>query len=539
MRHHSGSFRFFILSIIFIFLSLCFGFFYLYKKQDNLLKYLELIIEQKEIAKGDNKESELLSRALSGGLKSNIWLDVQNKTKDAVVQVFTQVSRFNWLEPYKTPDQYISAGSGFFINDKGYLLTNFHIVDQASSVKIQIPSFGREQFDVDIIGVCPDRDVALLKLTDESFKEIVENLDKINYLEFGNSDVVVRTQEILALGYPLGDERLKSTLGIVSGRERAGFIQITAPLNPGSSGGPALDFAGKVVGINFAGVVEAQNVGFVIPINEIKSTVNDLYKVKLLRKPALGCIFTVATQDMIKYLKNPPGGGFFIPRIFKNMLLENIGIQEDDMLYQVNGYNLDLYGELSVPWSDDKISLLDFLNRFTVGDNIHFVIYRHGKRKDFKFKLENKFLPSIRKIYPEFEHKEVDYEVIGGMVVMPLTLNHAAFLSSRIPTMIKYLNPELQQENAVLITHVLPNSQAQKSRVLTIGAVLSEVNDIKIKTLDDFRNAVRKSKKGGFLTVKTQDKMFAAFSVDNILKEEDNLVAKYFYRKSKLLDEIN
>ena len=105
--------------------------------------------------------------------------------------------------------------------------------------------------------------------------------------------------------------------------------------------------------------------------------------------------------------------------------------------------------------------------------------------------------------------------------------------------MIKYLNPELQQENAVLITHVLPNSQAQKSRVLTIGAVLSEVNDIKIKTLDDFRNAVRKSKKGGFLTVKTQDKMFAAFSVDNILKEEDNLVAKYFYRKSKLLDEIN
>ncbi len=532
-----GTIRSFVLAAIFVAIPVGIGFYHMYKKQIGLINYLELIVNQKE--KDEFVQKKQSVTVLPDISKSVTWLDVQKKVKDTVVQVFAQVAQFNWLEPYKTPNQLEGAGSGFFINEEGYLITNYHVVSQASSVKIQIPSFGREQFNVDIIGVCPDRDIALLKLTDKSFDLITEQLGKISYLTFGDSDAILRTQEVLALGYPLGQERLKSTLGVVSGRERAGFIQITAPINPGSSGGPSLNAAGEVVGINFAGVIEAQNVGYVIPINEVKSAIQDLYKVKLLRKPIMGCLFTVATPEMVKYLGNPSGGGWYIAKVFDGTILESVGVQADDMLYEVNGYKLDLYGELSVPWSEDKISLLDFLNRFTVGDDIHLVIYRKGERKDFQFKLDDRYLPPVRKIYPEYEQDEVDYEIIGGMVVMPLTLNHVAILAERISDFTRFIKPESHHEPAVIITHILPDSQAKKSRILTVGSILEEVNGEKIKTIEDFRDAVRSCKKGEFLTVRTQDKMFAALAVDNILEEEDKLVARYFYPKSKLLASID
>ncbi|MFC1894724.1 trypsin-like peptidase domain-containing protein [Candidatus Dependentiae bacterium] len=533
----NSSIKTFIYTAIFIFLPLSFGFFYLYKKQFNLIKYLELIISLQEQRKSV-VPVETSPVAIADGIKSKTWLDVQKKVKDTVVQIFSHVDKFNWLEPYKSPDHYGSYGSGFFISDEGYIITNFHVISQASSIQIQIPSFGRERFNVEIVGVCPDKDLALLKLTDESFDKIIDDLDGIKYLEFGNSDVILRTQEVLALGYPLGQERLKSTLGIVSGRERAGFIQITAPLNPGNSGGPSLNSEGKVIGINFAGILDAQNIGYIIPINEVKSALKDLYKVKLLRRPTLGCIFTVATTDMVKYFGNPSSGGWYIAKVFENTILDKVGVKENDMLYEVNGHKLDLYGELSVPWSEDKVSLLDFLSRYTVGDDIHFVIYRNGSRQDFRFTLDNKYLPPVRKIYPEYEPKCTDYDIIGGMVVMPLSLNHIAILIDKVPGLVRYIKPELQHENALIITNVLADSQAKKARVLTIGSIIDEINGEKVETLDDFRNAVHKSKLGGFLTIKTGKKMFAALSVDNILKDEDKLAARYFYKKSKLLDTL-
>ncbi|MBD3231284.1 trypsin-like serine protease [Candidatus Dependentiae bacterium] len=537
-RNGNSFFRTLIYCAIFVFLPLTFGFYYLYKKEIDLIKYLEFMIAQQQKIKVASQIDAEVKEVAAGQFKSKNWLEIQKQVKDTVVQIFTQVNRFNWLDPYKSPDHFESYGSGFFINDEGYIITNYHVVNQSSSVEIQIPSFGRKRFNVEIVGVYPDKDIALLKLSDESFDQIRDELGEIKFLKLGDSDQILRTQEILALGYPLGQERLKSTLGIVSGRERAGFIQITAPLNPGNSGGPSINSVGEVVGINFAGVLEAQNVGYIIPINEVKSSLIDMYKVKLLRRPTLGCIFTVATPEMVKFLGNPPSGGWYIAQVFENTILDKIGVKENDMLYEVNGYKLDLYGELSVPWSEDKISLLDFLNRYKVGDEMHFVIYRNGERKDFQFTLNDDYLPPIRKIYPEYESEFVDYEIIGGMVVMPLTLNHVVLLADKNPDLTKYMRPETHHEPAVLVTSILPDSSAKRSRVLNVGSIIDEVNDTKVSTLQEFRDAVAKSKKGGFLTIKTKDKMFAPLLVDNILKDEDKLAARYFYNKSKLLDKI-
>lgn len=469
------------------------------------------------------------------------WLSVQKKVKDTVVQVFSQASEFNWLEPYKTPDQSEGVGSGFFINDEGDIVTNYHVVAQAGSVQIQVPSFGMERFDVEIVGVSPERDIALLRLTQDSAETIKKTLETIPFLELGDSDEVLRSQEVLALGYPLGQTRLKSTLGIVSGRERLGYfgyIQITAPLNPGNSGGPAINNEGCVIGINNRGILEAQSVGYIIPINEVKSALQDLYKVRLLRKPMLGCIFTVSTPEMVKYLGNPGSGGWYIAKVFENTILKEAGVKEDDMLYEVNGHRLDMYGEINVPWSEDKVSLFELLNRATIGDTINFVIYRKGTRKEFNFKLENKYLPPIRHAYPEFESEATDFEVIGGMVVMQMTLNHIGMLLSRSPDLVRFGRPENQYQPAVIVTHVQPNSQAYKARVIRPGEIIEELNGQPIKTLADFRAAALKSKETRYLTVRTVDKLYAVLSLDKILKEEAILSKRFFSGKTALYREL-
>ena len=493
-----------------------------------------------------NAQPKVSARTIDG-TSGNTWLDVQKKVKDTVIQVYTHAIEYNWLEPYKTPEQGESCGTGFFINPKGDFITNYHVIAQGTSIEIQIPSFGLERFDVSIIGVAPERDIALLTLTKESREKIVKKIGKVPYLVLGDSDRILRSQEVLALGYPLGQTRLKSTLGIVSGRERmGGFIQITAPLNPGNSGGPALNTNGDVIGINSQGILSAQNVGYIIPINEVKTTLKDLYRVKLLRKPTLGCIFTAATQELVDYLGNPGNGGWYISKVMEGTLLDSIGIKDGDMLYEINGHKVDLYGDIDVPWSEDKASVLEFLNRLAIGDTINFMIYRKGQCKNFTFKFEHTYLPPVRMIYPEFEQEAIDYEVIGGLVVMPLSFNHInIFLSqspslsaiiSRFPNLVQYKKPELQHSPALIITHILPASQAFKVRFLSEGELIEEINGIKVRTLAEFRKAILKSKQTGYFTVRTDDNFYAVMSLDKVIKEERQLAARYFYPQSKLIE---
>lgn len=473
--------------------------------------------------------------------QSPTWIEIQKNSKDTVVQVYSHVSAFNWLEPYKTPAQGEGAGSGFFINENGDIITNYHVVAQASTIQIQIPTFGMERFDADLIGASPERDIALLKITDAARKKINKKLKHIPFLELGDSDDIVRSQEVLALGYPLGQTRLKSTLGIVSGRERLGYfgyIQVTTPLNPGNSGGPALNTQGRVIGINSRGVVEAQNVGYIIPINEVKSALDDLYHVKLLRKPTLGCIFTVATDEMVHYLGNPSEGGWYIAKVFDSTLLKDAGIQKDDMLFEVNGQKIDMYGELNVPWSEDKVSLFELLNRYKVGDMLNFLIYRKGKPMNISFKLEHKYLPPIRTIYPEFEKERTQYEIIGGMVVMELTLNHVGILLNKSSELVRYGRVENQHKPALIVTHVLPNSQAYKARVLRPGEIIDEVNGTKVQSLTDFREAILAHKSAEYLTVRTSDNLYAVLSVEKLVNDEQRLSSQFFYPISPLINEL-
>lgn len=465
--------------------------------------------------------------------KSELWRPIQEKVKDTVVQVFSQILEFNFLEPYKTPNQYSAYGTAFFINDQGDLITNAHVVNQAPTVWIQVPSLGKQIIDVEVISVSPERDLALLRVKPEGLKAIRTALGSIPYLSLGNSDSVKRSEEVLALGYPLGQQSLKSTSGVISGREGQ-YIQMSAPINPGNSGGPLLNAAGEVIGINSAGVTEAQNIGYIIPINDLKNVLPDMRSMKLVRKPFLGVLFNNATESLTELLGNPEPGGCYVVEVVEKSTLAMAGVKRGDMLYEINHLPIDRYGEMLVPWSEDKISIVDYVSRLSVGEQIDLVVYRNGERKALAAQFSQAELPAIRKFYPGYE--EIDYEVAAGMVVMPLTLNHIAGLAKSVSGLAKFAELKHQTEPTLIVTHIFPSSQLYRSRSIAIGSTINEINGCLVHTLQEFRDALKKPIAGKFLTIRAtdnvaraSDNVFVALPYPKILDEETVLASTYHY----------
>jgi len=517
---------------------LCFLTYRTYKYQIILKSMISRSSEDVIDTMVDTKTPKIVEKIVG---KNNAWRPVQEAVKDTVVQVFSHIAEFDFKQPYKTPRQFTSTGSGFFLNDEGDLITNFHVVDQARSIWIQIPSLGKRIIDVNIVGVSPDRDIALLRLTDEGKEIVKRELGKIPHLALGNSDLIRRSDEVMALGYPLGQQSLKSTTGVISGRE-GNLIQMSAPINPGNSGGPLLNGNGEVVGINTAAVVQAQNVGYIIPINELRVVLPDLYKVKLLRKPFLGVLFTNATESLTEYLGNPKPGGCYVTEVIKNSTLQKAGVERGDMIYEINGHKIDVYGDMSVVWSEDKISLVDYVSRLSIGQDVNLIVYRNGERKELTIKFSQAARPGIHKVYPGFE--DMDYEVFAGMVVMPLTMNHIMLLSSIAPGLLRFTEMKNQAEKKLIVSHIFPTAQIYRTRTLLPGATLNEINGIKVSTLEDFRTAISNIKDDKFTLVasdqvsRASDNVFVVLPFDKVLQEEAMLSRDYRYPISPTVRDV-
>lgn len=478
----------------------------------------------------------------SPSVTKNSWRPIQEKIRDTVVQIFSQNIEFDWLQPYKTPSQFTALGSGFFINEDGEIITNWHVIDQAIGVWIQIPSLGKRLIDVNILSICPERDLALLKVSDEDLIYIRQMLGKIPFLPLGDSDSVFSSDEVLALGYPLGQESIKSTSGVVSGRQD-NYIQTDAPINPGSSGGATINSFGEVIGINTSGVTEAQNVGYAIPVNDLKVILPDLHKVQLLRKPFLGILSENANDPLTSYLGNPLPGGCYVVEVVKGSPLYKAGIQPGDMIYEINNLHLDNFGQMTVPWSENKISIIDYVSRLAIDDDVHMVVYRNGERKEFTFKFTHSEVLPVRKMYPGYE--SIDYEVFGGMVVMELTLNHIKALIREAPGLARNTEMKNQSEQVLVITHIFPNSQLFRSRTLAAGVLLKEVNGAPVKSLADFREVLKLSFDNNYVTLKcvdtlsrASDNLLVVLPFDKVLQEEPLLARTFHYNISPTVAEL-
>ncbi|MBM3886320.1 PDZ domain-containing protein [Candidatus Dependentiae bacterium] len=451
----------------------------------------------------------------------------------AVVQLFVQTAMFDWAEPYKPPRQLNTFGTGFFIDSNGKLVTNFHVVSEAIAVQAQVPSLGKERFDLVVISVYPERDIALLELTPIAKERFLTFVEQIPYLPLGESDRVNRGDAILALGYPLGQETLKITQGVISGYQDVDgevFLQVTAPLNPGNSGGPCINEAGEVVGINTAIIQEAQNIGYVVPISDIKAVIKTMHAVKIVHRPVLGCDFNYSSPTMLTYLGNPDEGGVYINRVYKQSSFEEAGICAGDVIYKINHHELDVFGDTNVSWSDDKIHFTGLLHRFDIGQEINILFYRRGQKFEKKIIFNMQQPLPIRLMYPEFE--KIEYEIIGGIVVMPLTLNHIGAFEEQGDSLDKYCLRDNQYEGRLLICNIFQNSPTQQARVLEAGDILATVNDKPVRTMADFLSAVQADHQ--YLSIKTEDGRFSVLSLDEVLEAEARLSEQYRYQSTSL-----
>lgn len=478
---------------------------------------------------------------ISAGLRQP-WRPIHEESRDTVVQVFAQIAETDILQPYKTPAQYGGRGTGFFINDSGHFITNAHAIDQAIAIWIRIPSLGKRLIDVQLIGICPERDIALLRVSDKEMRSIRAELGMIPYLVLGDSDAVHRADEVLALGYPLGQESLKSTTGVISGRQGA-MIQMSAPINPGSSGGPLLNIKGEVVGITSSGIMEAQNVGYIIPINDLKSILADLYTTFLLRRPSTGIVPQNGNESLIHYLGNPLPGGTLVTEVIKDSPADKAGIERFDMIYQINGYPVDIYGDMKVPWSEDKLSIDNYAWGLPAGNTLEVIFYRNGERKQCTIYLNQSEPLPIRKIY--YGCEKIDYEVFGGLVVMHLTLNHLKLMHNHVPGLAKYTETRNQTMPMLIITHIFPNSQLAKSRTIMPGFVLHEVNGKKVHTLDELRASLSASITTGYLTLKASDtisrlsdNIFVVLPFATVCQEERMLSQVFHYQITPTVEDL-
>ena len=243
------------------------------------------------------------SSNLTKNEKRNI--EIFNNTKDSVVFISTNQSVIDYytLNRYTIPK---GSGSGFIWDDMGHIVTNYHVIEDASSAKVKLHN--GKVYSAKLVGVYPKRDIAVLKI--DAPKELLKPI------KIGNSENLKVGQDVYAIGNPYGLD-WTMTKGIVSALNRqvpldkysvmSKAIQTDAAINPGNSGGVMLNSSGEVIGVNsaiFSPSGGSVGIGFAIPIDIVKRVVSKLIKYGKYIKPSIG----IETDDRINsYLKDTLG----------------------------------------------------------------------------------------------------------------------------------------------------------------------------------------------------------------------------------------
>jgi S1-C subfamily serine protease len=463
--------------------------------------------------------------------KEEIQSNVSDEFYHTIVRIVVHSTDFDFELPFKIKGNSVSSGTGFFITKQGHLLTCAHVVSSCAHVYVEIPNEGKRQYKARLLGVCPFFDLAVIQILGYQNKHCCQ-LEEVDQVKSGD--------ETFALGFPLGQDNLKVTKGIISGQQLR-MYQIDTPINPGNSGGPLLK-NNKVIGVNGAGIFFANNIGYAVPISRyflLKDKLHAKHQTLIHYPEVFGFDYQRTSKEFMEYFNHGTMGGIYVRRTFKDSPVSKTGMQEGDILCMLNGVNIDYYGEFEKRWMNQKMNLSNMLATLPLDQNVQ-IMYWSAKRQKMvrsHFKLTDFKLP-IRVQYPTFE--TIPYEVLGGIVVMPLTLNHlhGMFVRGRVK---KYMRMENRHEPRLIISSVLMGSYVATSKILKQNEIIKKLNDVEIKTMDDFRRVLPRTirKRGrNYVTIVTENRNMVVIPVETILAEEAHLQSVYMYKSSPLLAQL-
>ncbi len=286
------------------------------------------------------------------------------------------------------------VGSGFVISEEGYIVTNYHVVENADFIRIKFPD-GKEAY-ASIVGYDEDNDIAVLKVYGKDLK--------LKPAKLGNSDNLKIGEFVIAVGNPFGLDRTAS-LGIVSALNRSietedgkileNLIQTDASINPGNSGGPLINLNGEVIGINTAILTTSGGsigIGFAIPINKAKKIIEKILSEKPKEtKPWMGVQGIILTKDLIEILNLPIDHGFLIFYVAPGSPAEKAGLRGGTQNVIIGDKIITLGGDIILSVDGIEIRSIDDLRRaiyrHEVGDKITVKIYRRGEIKEVTVEL--------------------------------------------------------------------------------------------------------------------------------------------------------
>ncbi len=355
-----------------------------------------------------------------------------------------------------------SLGSGFIIDHEGHIITNNHVIEGASEIRVRL-STGKE-FDAEVVGRDSKTDLALIKIKSPRDLPIVD-LGDSNKLEIG--------EWVMAIGNPFGLSHTV-TVGIVSAKGRVigsgpydDFIQTDASINPGNSGGPLFNLQGEVIGINTAIVASGQGIGFAIPINVAKEVIPQLKKKGKVTRGGIGVYVQKMTDDLAKSFKLEKAKGALVADVIPGGAADTGGIRRGDVILKFDGKEI---GEMN--------ELPRLVAATPVGKEVPVEIWREGKPLTVKLKVgELKDEP----VAQTEEKTEVDL----GMSVQEIT-----------PEMARQLL--LREPGGVMVSQVEPGSTADEAGVQR-GDVIREINGKGVRSLADYRERIGRVKKGEIL----------------------------------------
>lgn len=395
-----------------------------------------------------------------------------------------------------------------------YLLTAYHVVEDADRVWATFSAVSSTRFEATIVGANPEIDVALLRVS--NVPNDVRN--RLEHLEWGDSDRLKSNQTVIAAGFPLAKNMVKRTQGILSGMEE-GNMQIDASVNPGNSGGPLLNAdTGKLIGVVKSGEMWAEGMNYATPSAQIKVRLDRLLR-GWDRLPSFNIATSMATPALLKSLGSPQQGAYvqFVQK--DTPMYDQGGLREGDVLValKINGdwMSVGLDSEVAVPWWPAPVTLKNVQRRLKLGDEIR-IRYWSTENKEMRDRSVTLSMPEafvVREYQPRYESP--DYEVFGGVVVMQLALNHVREWGK-----LRYLskNPKERTKHMLLATHIIPSSSLSATKTLVPGDLIKFVNGHRVKTLKEYRDAL-KNAKDGFIVWESADGMRTAIEHDVAEKE--------------------
>ena len=303
--------------------------------------------------------------------------DIQTSVTKAVKQVGPAVVTVVGKVPGQagffgqTPDQTVS-GSGFFISDQGYVITNNHVVEGAQSLTVVLSTGAQEPATV--VGTDQYNDIAVLKV--DGRVPAVATL--------GNSDLLSPGETAIAIGSPLGDFKNTVTEGVISatgrsidtgnGYQMEGMLQTDAAINPGNSGGPLVNLAGEVIGVNTlivrnsgSGAV-AEGLGFAIPINTAQAVATQLIQKGYFAHPYIGITYQPISPDIANNYSLPVQWGAYVTHVTGGSPASQAGLQQGDIITRVGDTTLD-----------ETHSYLNTLFTHKPGDVVSLTVIRNGQ----------------------------------------------------------------------------------------------------------------------------------------------------------------